>query len=179
VSEHQQASQIASLREHRRCAICDTPIGDRRPTAVTCSDRCRKAMSVQRRVRGNALSAEQLRITTEEQRERLHAARRQGGLCSACGREFDAAEPVYWERFVVDVDRFAEAAAGRYRSTPEAPVGAECASSDFVGELAGREPELCAGCGRPVYYRATHRAHRRALCSRRCANIAKRRKAAG
>jgi hypothetical protein len=125
------------------------------------------------------VSDEGLRVTTEEGRDRLHTARRSGGLCSACGRTLGAAEPIYWERFVVDIDRFAEAAAGRYRSTPEAPVGVECLSLDFRSQIAGREPEPCAGCGRPVYYRVTHRAHRRALCSRRCASVAKRRRVEG
>ena len=40
--ERQQMSRIASLGSVRRCAICDTPMGDRRRDAATCSDTCRK-----------------------------------------------------------------------------------------------------------------------------------------
>jgi hypothetical protein len=45
----QEASRIAVRHEHRRCATCDNPIGDRRADAKTCSDRCRQRA---RRVRG-------------------------------------------------------------------------------------------------------------------------------
>jgi hypothetical protein len=41
--ERQQASRLASLTAARRCAICDTPLGDRRADAATCSNRCRQA----------------------------------------------------------------------------------------------------------------------------------------
>ncbi len=41
------------------------------------------------------------RLTTEEQRERLHLARQRGGLCAACGRVLSDGEPVYVERFVI------------------------------------------------------------------------------
>jgi hypothetical protein len=40
--ERQTVSRIASLNDARRCAICDTPLGDRRRGAVTCSDLCRQ-----------------------------------------------------------------------------------------------------------------------------------------
>jgi hypothetical protein len=40
--ERQEASRVASIADVRRCAICDTSLGDRRPDAVTCSDLCRK-----------------------------------------------------------------------------------------------------------------------------------------
>jgi hypothetical protein len=46
--ERQQASRLASLAEHRRCAICDTVIGDRRGGARTCSDRCRQRLRRQK-----------------------------------------------------------------------------------------------------------------------------------
>jgi len=49
--ERQQASRIASLHEHRRCAICDTPIGDRRADSISCSDRCRQRRRRQRGAR--------------------------------------------------------------------------------------------------------------------------------
>jgi hypothetical protein len=40
--ERQEVSRLAAVVRKRRCAICDGPIGDRRPDAVTCSDRCRQ-----------------------------------------------------------------------------------------------------------------------------------------
>lgn len=40
--ERQQMSRLATLADHRRCAICDTPMVGRRRDAVTCSDRCRQ-----------------------------------------------------------------------------------------------------------------------------------------
>jgi len=40
--ERQEASRLAEQRKARRCAMCDTPIGDRRGDAVTCSDACRQ-----------------------------------------------------------------------------------------------------------------------------------------
>jgi len=48
--ERQQASRIAMLPSARRCAICDTPIDDRRSDATTCSDCCRQV--AHRRGRG-------------------------------------------------------------------------------------------------------------------------------
>jgi hypothetical protein len=38
----QQASHFAALRAARRCAMCDTPIAERRRDAATCSDACRQ-----------------------------------------------------------------------------------------------------------------------------------------
>src|SRR5207248_9914461 len=44
----QTTSRLAGLAERRRCAMCDTPIGDRRADAATCSDRCRQRARRQR-----------------------------------------------------------------------------------------------------------------------------------
>lgn len=38
----QPLSRLADLSEPRRCAICDTLLGDRRSDATTCSDACRQ-----------------------------------------------------------------------------------------------------------------------------------------
>ena len=96
-------------------------------------------------------------VTTDEQRAWLSAARRCGGRCAACGRPLAADEPVYVERFMLT------------RMVPvEAPIGAECASSGLLAETGGRDPERCAGCCRPIYYRAVRWNRRLALCSRRC-----------
>jgi hypothetical protein len=98
------------------------------------------------------------KLTAEWQRERLFQARRRGGMCAACGRVLGKSETVYVEKF--EDDR---------RSSVTAPVGAECASEKLLAETQGREPEHCAGCGRPMFYREAHTARRRqALCSRTC-----------
>jgi hypothetical protein len=96
------------------------------------------------------------RLTTEEQREQLFTARRRGGMCAACGRVLSADEPAYIERFVVG---------GTWAA---APVGVECASPELLQQVAGQEPERCAGCGRGVYYRMASSRRRQALCSRAC-----------
>ena len=114
-------------------------------------------------------------LTTHEQRERLHTARRRGGLCAACGRALEAGEPVYMERLVIDIPRPAGERVGGYRATTVAPVGVECASPAFLTQAEEREPEQCAGCDRPVYYAVGHPDRQQALCSRACRGRAVRR----
>jgi len=107
-------------------------------------------------------------LTTDEQRERLHTARRRGGLCAACGRVLEEGELVYMKRLVIDIPRPAGERVGGYRATMVAPVGVECASPAFLTRVEEREPERCAGCDRPVYYSAGHPDRQQALCSRAC-----------
>ncbi len=106
------------------------------------------------------------RLATEEALDRLHLARKRGGLCAACGKALDPREPVYWEPLVVDIDRSA-IGLRRYTTTLEAPVATECVSATFRTAMSGQPAERCAGCGRGVYYRDRHR-RQRALCSTRC-----------
>jgi hypothetical protein len=114
------------------------------------------------------MSNEQLSVTTEEQRERLHAARNRGGMCAACGRALDDQETVYIERFTVDTRKFVARRGTGRGSEASAPVGIECASPDLLLQTAGQEPERCAGCDRSVFYRAASSRRHRALCSRLC-----------
>jgi hypothetical protein len=100
-------------------------------------------------------------LTTEEQREQFHLARRRGGQCAGCGRALSTDETVYVERFKIGPSF-------GWGVTATALVGAECASSEFIEAMEGREPERCAGCGRGVYYRASRVRRRQALCSRAC-----------
>ena len=102
------------------------------------------------------MSDDRLRIETEDERERLHAARYQAGICGACGRPLGAGETVYIERVVV------------VRSYLHAPVGRECASPELLARAAGMEPERCAWCGRGIYYGAERTTRRQATCSRVC-----------
>ena len=90
------------------------------------------------------MSDDRLQVMTEEERERFHAARRQGGMCAACGRTLDAVEVVYREAFTIAID-------GRRRTPAVGPVGAECASPELLRQVEGSEPERCAGCGRGVH----------------------------
>jgi hypothetical protein len=106
------------------------------------------------------VSDDRLRIETEEQRERVHAARHDAGICAACGRRLRAGETVYRERFAV---------AG---SSLLGPVGRECASPELLARTEGTEPERCAACGRGVHYRPSNRRREQAICSRLCARRA-------
>jgi hypothetical protein len=106
------------------------------------------------------VSDDRLRIETEEQRDRLHAARREARICAACGRRLRVGETVYLEGFAV------------VRSVLMGPVGRECASPELLALTKGMEPERCVTCGRGVYYRVEHQARRQATCSRLCAGRA-------
>ena len=106
------------------------------------------------------MSDDRLRIRTEEDRERLHAARYDAGICAACGRPLGTGETVYLERFVV------------VGSHLWGPVGRECTSPEMLARTDGTEPERCVTCGRGVYYRPSGRRRGQATCSRRCAGRA-------
>jgi len=101
-------------------------------------------------------------LTTDEQRQRFHLARRVGGLCAACGRALGPDEVVYVEPFTIGPE-------GGPTTGAYGPVGAECAAPAQVRQAESREPERCVGCGRGVYYRMANSRRQRVTCSRRCA----------
>ena len=107
------------------------------------------------------MSSDARRPLTEEERARVHAARRSGGMCAACGRAFVAGEAIWIESLAVH---------GEHGGTThwQVPVGAECVAPETVRATCTTQPEPCAGCGRGVYYQATRRRRGRVLCSRRC-----------
>jgi hypothetical protein len=111
------------------------------------------------------------RVETQAALDRLHLARRRGGLCASCGVALAPEDPVYREVVAVDIDRSA-LGLGHYTAVFEASVGAECASPEFLGEARERPPERCDGCGRGVYYQVPRRGRRRAACCRNCRNRA-------
>jgi hypothetical protein len=111
------------------------------------------------------MSDEAGRVTTEEQRDRFHRARREGSLCAACGRVLADDEPVYVELFAFGTE-------GGRATRAYGPVGVECASAELRYDAQRCEPERCAGCGRPMHYREANVRRRRAVCSRRCAGRA-------
>src|SRR4051812_32113852 len=112
------------------------------------------------------------RFTTDEERERLYAARNRGGLCAACGRALDDDEPAYIEQILLERKPLTAPGAWWPRRIVywDAPLGAECASPGFLTSTQGRTPEQCDGCGRPVYYALGRAGRQRALCSKRCAS---------
>ena len=116
------------------------------------------------------MSDDPRRLVTEEQRERLYAARYRGGLCAACGRVLVEGEPVYIDQVLVDRKPLAAPGAGWTRATGlrEAPLGEECASPAFLARTRERPPERCEWCERPMYYATQRAGRRRALCSKRC-----------
>ena len=101
------------------------------------------------------------RPLSEEGRARIHAARRDGGICAACGRELVEGETIWMERLTVR---------GEYgdMSYWHVPLGAECITPETVRNTCKVQPERCVGCGRGVYYRSSSGRRRRALCSRAC-----------
>ena len=109
------------------------------------------------------------RLTTDAERERFAVAKYRGGLCAACGRALADDEPVYIGR--VALERKLLARGMRWARRPayrDAPLGRECASPAFVARTAGREPDPCEHCGRPVYYELERAGRQRTVCSRRC-----------
>ena len=103
------------------------------------------------------------RVLTDEGRARIQAAKVRGGTCALCGRALAEGETVWIERLGVG-----PAYNGRGAIYWRAPVCGACASPASRAETEGTEPERCAGCGRPIYYGATARGRRVALCSKRC-----------
>ena len=114
------------------------------------------------------------RLVTEEGRERLRLAKRQGNLCAACGRTLDADEPAYIEQLTFDKGNLRDRRALAQAASVQAPVGIECASPEWLRQIEGQDPERCMGCGRGVYYRVASPRRQRTLCSLRCASRASR-----
>jgi hypothetical protein len=100
------------------------------------------------------------RPTTEEERDRLQAAKARGETCAGCGRALAQGEAVWIERFTVT---------GVYGGARPwlGPVGEECAAPQTVRDTSGAEPERCLTCGRGVFGRQSGRP-RLTFCSRRC-----------
>ena len=102
-------------------------------------------------------------VLTEEERARIHAARKWGGMCARCGRTPAPDEPVWLERTVVG-----RSSLGKTLSW-WAPVGRECATPETVRATEGDVSEACGGCGRGVYQVPGHALRRATACSKRCA----------
>jgi len=120
------------------------------------------------------VSDERRRPTEEERDATIFAAKKEGGICAACGRVLSTDEPVWQRRLDVRRDW------GSYFSETHrwAFVGRECAAPDALEESEGREPVACEGCGRGMHY-AVARRRRATVCSPRCRVIRDRRRSKG
>ena len=95
-------------------------------------------------------------------RARFLWARRQGGICGACGRMLSADEPV-WRVPLVVGPGYVTAQVSRL-----IPVGVECVPPELVRATEGQEFERCVGCGRGVYHPPSTRHRHRPFCCERC-----------
>ena len=102
------------------------------------------------------------RALLEEERARIQAARRHGGMCALCGRALERGEPVWIQRLLVRGQYGGRAA----RWT--VPVGRECAAPDTLHAGDRRGPASCATCGRPVFGDPAATRRRVVACSARC-----------
>ena len=114
-------------------------------------------------------------LTTDEDRARFTRATIYGGLCTGCGRTLSDDEAVYIEPIAVDRKPLTGLGTGWSTKTVKrvAPLGWECASPAFLAQMAGREPEVCEGCARPLYYAVQRESRQRSSCSRRCLSRAR------
>ena len=106
------------------------------------------------------------RLATDEQRERLNAAKNQGGCCAACGKGLGAGESVYFERFV-----FWQV--GPTRLTTQAPVGRRCAAPATLGLDDGAGARALRRVRARGVYRKPRANRHRPACSRRCRELAR------
>jgi len=117
------------------------------------------------------VSDERRRPTEEERDATIFAAKKEGGICAACGRVLSTDEPVWQRRLEVRRDW------GSYFSETHrwAFVGRECAAPETLEASEGRAPAACEGCGRGMHY-AVARRRRATVCSPRCRVIRDRRR---
>lgn len=111
-------------------------------------------------------------LVTEDERARLHMAKRRGDVCADCGRRLGDGETVWIERFSIGTQWRARRGVPSYMTCTWAPVGLECTSSELLQQTKERDPETCLGCGRRMHYRSMRPNRQRALCSTRCVNRA-------
>ena len=113
-------------------------------------------------------------MTHDERDAAIFEAKKEGGICAACGRVLSTDEPVWQRRLDVRRDW------GSYFSETHrwAFVGRECAAPDALEESEGREPVACEGCGRGMHYPVARRL-RATVCSERCRVTVQRRRSKG
>jgi len=114
-------------------------------------------------------------MTHEEREAAIVEAKRDGGMCAACGRGLTASEPVYrrrlaaregWSAYLQPVYCWAF-------------VGRECATPEVREASEDEEPVAYAGCGRDIYHAGAPASRRVVACSQRCRVTIVRRRAKG
>jgi len=111
----------------------------------------------------------------EEREAAIFEAKKEGGICAACGRVLAADEPVWRERLA------SRAAWSSYFGLAHrwALVGRECATPEILEANEGQEPVACLGCGRGIHYAGALASRRSTVCSRRCRATVRRRRSKG
>ena len=114
-------------------------------------------------------------MTDDERNAAIFEAKKEGGICAACGRVLAADEPVWRERLV------SRAAWSSYFGPAHrwALVGRECATPEILEANEGQEPVACLGCGRGIHYAGALASGRSTVCSRRCRATVRRRRSKG
>ena len=113
-------------------------------------------------------------MTHDERDAAICAAKKEGGMCAACGRALSADEPVWRRRMASRLGW-----GSHFRPTSRrALVGRECAAPETLEASEGREPAACAGCGRGMHYPVA-RSRRATVCSTRCRLTVQRRRSKG
>ena len=113
-------------------------------------------------------------MTDDERNAAIFAAKKEGGICAACGRVLSADEPV-WRRRLESRAGWGPHFEPAYRWVF---VGRECATSEAVEASEGRAPVACAGCGRGLHA-AVGPGLRATACSTRCRVTMQRRRSKG
>jgi len=114
-------------------------------------------------------------MTHEERDAIIIEAKKEGGICAACGRVLSGDDPVWRERLA---SRRGWSAYFRpaYR---RALVGRECATPEILEANEGQEPVACLGCGRGIHYAGAPASRRSTVCSARCRVTMYRRRSKG
>jgi len=102
-------------------------------------------------------------MTDDERNAAIFAAKKDGGICAACGRALSAGEPVWRERLALRLAWGAHVGTAYRRAF----VGRECAARETLEASGGATPVPCGGCGRGMHYPVA-RNRRATVCSLRC-----------
>ncbi len=113
-------------------------------------------------------------VSNDEREAAIFEAKREGGICAACGRALSDDEPVWRQRLA------SRAGWGpHFRPAHRwALVGRECATPEILEADAGQDPVACLGCGRAMHYLPAH-GRRATVCSHRCRVTVQRRRPKG
>ena len=115
------------------------------------------------------------RVPNHEERDAtIFEAKKEGGICAACGRVLSTDEPV-WQRRLASRAGWGPHFGPAYRWVF---VGRECATPEVLEASEGRAPVACAGCGRGLHV-AVGPGRDATTCSTRCQVTMYRRRSKG